>query len=492
MKSTSPLFCAALLLGAPLTDAATLTVTNLSDSGAGSLRAAITQANATTGADTIQFQAGLQGTIDLSGGDLVITEDLTIVGPGAAKVTIDANSRSRVFRFDNPQGLERSWALSGLTVTRGLTTGANNEHGGGLFYESPAWASTRPALTLTDMVFTANKAIRNGGGVSVSGANLTLTNVTLSGNQATSGFQPKGGGMHLDRGLLRLQRSRVIDNIADLGGGGINLSSPGISAVITDSLVQGNSATLSGGGMNATTMTSLTISRSAFVGNAVTSQTEGGGVYFAGVTDAGSAENVIENSTFSGNRTQHQFGHGSGLAVYSGNLTVRNSTFAYNVTSPDTSPGQGAGGALWVSNGTATRVTVQSTLFNGNTHGNAGLSLDLTRTTGVPESTLNVDHSLFQTTPAIGVMTNASANLEADAQLQPLTTTHGGLTPVHPIPRTSPAVDKGANPGNLATDQRGAGFVRTWSDPNNRNGIADIGAYEHRGDTIFFGDFEQH
>ncbi|NCT68590.1 MAG: hypothetical protein GXC76_13265 [Rhodanobacteraceae bacterium] len=491
MKPAFILFCAAALAsGAPLAGAATLTVTTLNDSGAGSLRAAITQANATTGTDTIQFQNGLQGTIDLSGGALVITESLSIVGPGAGKVTIDANGRSRVFRFDNPQGLDRTWAISGLTVRRGLANNGNDDSGGGLFYEA---TSVHAQITLNDMVFTQNTAARKGGAISVAGANLTLGNTTLSNNISQGGFQPSGGGLFFSRGLVRIERSRIVDNTADLIGGGINLLSPAVSAVITDSLVQGNSASLSGGGMNAGTMTNLTISRSAFVGNAVTSQTEGGGIYFAGVTDAGSAENVIENSTFSGNRSQHQFGRGSALAVYSGNLTVRNSTFANNVTSPDTSPGApNAGGALWVSNGTSTRVTVQSTLFNGNTHGNAGMPSDLTRLIGTPESTLNVDHSLFKVTPAIGVITNASANIEADALLQPLTLAHGGLTPVHPIPRNSPAVDKGANPGNLATDQRGAGFVRTWSDPNNRNGVADIGAYEHRGDTIFFGDFEQH
>lgn len=498
MKHASSLLCATLLLGAPLADAATITVTSLNDSGAGSLRAAIAQANATPEADTIQFQAGLQGTIDLTGGELVVTENLGIVGPGAGKVTIDAGDRSRVFRLNNPQGLDRTWSISGLTIKRGAAAVAadGGDNGGGLFYESPAWASIRPTLKLSDMNFIANKSLSDGGGISVSGANLSLINVTASDNHAAGGFQPKGGAVHLARGQLRMDRTRIIDNTAELAGGGINLSPPGISAVITDSLVQGNQATLAGGGMNATTMVNLTISRSAFVGNAVTSQTEGGGLYFSSVTDAGSAENVIENSTFSGNRTQHQFSHGAGVAVAQGNLTVRNSTFAHNATSPDTSPGQGAGGALWVGTGATTRVTVQSTLFNRNTHGNTSQPIDVTRSvTGVPqtEGTLNVDHSLFLVMPAIGTITNASANIEADAKLQDLTLAHGGVTPVHPIPADSPAIDKGSNPANLATDQRGAGFVRTIDfNPCRRPNVhvTDIGAYEYRADTIFCYGFE--
>src|SRR6476620_9174315 len=84
---------AALALGlglsfAPTTYAATFTVTNLNDNGAGSLRAAITSANGAAGADIVNFQAGLTGTITLTTGEIAITDDVTITGPGAASMTI--------------------------------------------------------------------------------------------------------------------------------------------------------------------------------------------------------------------------------------------------------------------------------------------------------------------------------------------------------------------------------------------------------------------
>src|SRR5579862_9024375 len=67
--------------GAASADAATITVTTNADSGAGSLRAAVTNAN--TG-DTINFQSGLTSPITLTSGQIAITKSLTITGPGAS------------------------------------------------------------------------------------------------------------------------------------------------------------------------------------------------------------------------------------------------------------------------------------------------------------------------------------------------------------------------------------------------------------------------
>src|SRR5215510_14907634 len=64
------------------------TVTNLSDSDPGSLRDAINQANMTPGADNINFQDELTGTITLTTGELLITDDLTITGPGIFAITV--------------------------------------------------------------------------------------------------------------------------------------------------------------------------------------------------------------------------------------------------------------------------------------------------------------------------------------------------------------------------------------------------------------------
>ena len=80
--------------------AATYTVTNNADSGAGSLRQAIIDANTTTGvADTINFSLGSSATITLTSAQLPPITDgagLTIDG-GSANITISGDNQYRVF-----------------------------------------------------------------------------------------------------------------------------------------------------------------------------------------------------------------------------------------------------------------------------------------------------------------------------------------------------------------------------------------------------------
>ena len=80
----------------------TFTVTNLLDSGAGSLRAAIVAANATPGADLINFAPKLHGTITLASAEPAITAaSLTIDGPGENRLTVSGNNAYQVFDIGN-------------------------------------------------------------------------------------------------------------------------------------------------------------------------------------------------------------------------------------------------------------------------------------------------------------------------------------------------------------------------------------------------------
>ena len=67
---------------------AVFSVSNLGDAGAGSLRQAMIDANGAAGADTIDFS--VTGTINIASQLPTITDDVTITGPGADQLTIDA------------------------------------------------------------------------------------------------------------------------------------------------------------------------------------------------------------------------------------------------------------------------------------------------------------------------------------------------------------------------------------------------------------------
>src|SRR5262245_10716441 len=74
----------------------TYMVTSPASSGFGSLQQAVIDANGHPGADLITFAGGLQGTITPAS-ELSVTDDLTIDGPGAGKITVSGGNARRVF-----------------------------------------------------------------------------------------------------------------------------------------------------------------------------------------------------------------------------------------------------------------------------------------------------------------------------------------------------------------------------------------------------------
>src|SRR5438876_264895 len=204
---TRILFLTTLLCAASasmqLVHAATTTVTNTNDSGAGSLRQALADAN---DGDTINFS--VTGTIQLTSGELVVDKSVTISGPGAANLTINGIPPS----IGNIQGSVVFHIASGKTVTiSGLTItsapdGIHNDHA---------------TLTVTNSTLSGNSGsgVDNDGAFS-GGATLTVTNSTLSGNH--------GGGIH---------------NNGRAPGGAA-------TATVTNCTLSGNSAPLGGGIFN--------------------------------------------------------------------------------------------------------------------------------------------------------------------------------------------------------------------------------------------------
>ena len=103
-------------------------VTTTANSGGGSLRQAVLNANTIAGADTITFSNGTGSTVNftdgtadtitLSGGQIDLASDITIAGPGAdlliVQNTAAASTTSRVFIVQTASITVR---LSGLTIT---------------------------------------------------------------------------------------------------------------------------------------------------------------------------------------------------------------------------------------------------------------------------------------------------------------------------------------------------------------------------------------
>jgi hypothetical protein len=137
------------------------------DDGFTSLREAIFATNLVGGPDTIEFDPALTAagaaTILLSRGELAITDDLTINGPGANLLTIDASGNdptpdvnngdgSRIFVIDDSSGaVLKTISISGLSLT-----------GGDVAIDGGAISSLEN-LTVTACWIIGNSAGRNGG-----------------------------------------------------------------------------------------------------------------------------------------------------------------------------------------------------------------------------------------------------------------------------------------------------------------------------------------
>ena len=170
-------------------------VTNTADSGAGSLRQAITDANANGGTDSINFQAGLAGTITLSTALPNLSSSMSINGPGANQLTIRRSTavgtpNFRVFTID----FFKTVSMSGLTIANGFVTGINVTGGG---------INNSGTLTMTNCNVYGNSAIGDGargGGIYSDGPSVTLIDCSIGG---TGVGQPNvGGGILAGGGTL--------------------------------------------------------------------------------------------------------------------------------------------------------------------------------------------------------------------------------------------------------------------------------------------------
>lgn len=258
-------------------------VTNTNDSGAGSLRQAIADANSSTEQDTILFSGSVfsdatADTITLTSGELVLTDPNTTListqGAGAP-VTISGNNTafSRLFRVAAGASAE----LDGLTLSNGRTTAGG---GGAIRNEG--------TLRISNSTLSNNRAAANGGAIENIGV-LTVVNSTLQGNVATS----SGGGI-ANTGTLYLINSTLQGNRAGAGGGLFN-SGATSEAFVFNSTLSGNTGVFSGGGIQNSGGT-VRVLNATLTAN-VAPNNQGSGLFNA----AGATLTTVGNTIIAGN-----------------------------------------------------------------------------------------------------------------------------------------------------------------------------------------------
>lgn len=252
-------------LGWQSASAATFTVVNLDDSGAGSLRQAITDANANGIEDTIDFDASLNGIIVLASSLPNIAEAAGLTIDGGNRITVSGNNAVRPIIVDSVASL----SLDNLAIINGT-----DQVGGGIFIFSQG------TLILNNSTLSGNSASSGGGGIYNLGGIIILSNSTLSDNSA--GF---GGGIYNNIGTVTLSNSTVSGNGASNSGGGIY--NYGFTVSLTNSTLSSNRASGGGGGIRNSGGT-VDLSNSTLSGNI------GVGIYNDGILTL--SNNLIANS----------------------------------------------------------------------------------------------------------------------------------------------------------------------------------------------------
>lgn len=410
-------------------------VTNLLDSGPGSLREMI---NTSAPGDIIRFKTN--GVIGLLS-TLVLDHNLSIEGPGPDALAIDGQNVVRILSV-----LEGSTnRISGLTFRNGLAPraprGLDQERrscGGGI--------QNAGSLVLQDCVFRDNRAGNGADGPAVtdggdggaidnlpSPARLTLIRCTFLGNVAGTGGDGKSG-------IARIIRPPG-GNISYIGEDGESGGHGGRGgAVFANGVVIVEnctfSANYSGNGGNGGNGSEQGLPNHAGNGG---NGGNGGAIAVAG-------ELHVVSGTLSGNGT----GAGGKMGFFGDN-------------SESKPGGRGQGGGMAVVNGLC---DLRNTLVAANV---AAMAPDIFG------SVTSLGYNLLGVSDGSAGIADAANNDLAGSQALPLepvlgpVANNGGLTPTMALLFTSPALQRG-DASLSGTDQRG--------EPRSQGGRVDIGAFE--------------
>ena len=276
-------------------------------------------------------------------------------------------------------------------------------------------------------------------------------------------------------------------------GGGIRVESFDFDFALNRSVVAGNRADESGGGIDFRG-SQLTVDQSTVSGNVVQSARQDDFALGGGIATFGDGDIVISNSTISGNTARGftQLGLGGGIQANSGSLSLISSTVSGNESS-DTGGGVHSNSdSTVITDSTITENTanfggginvisfrdITFDLNNSIVAGNIAVSDNPDIVTGfevlfAARSSLIGNDSGIAQLQSTGGSQIGTANAPIDPRLGALAD-NGGLTKTHSLSAGSPAFNAGSS--SLAFDQRGLQRINGTT--------ADIGAFELQGTFI--------
>jgi hypothetical protein len=499
-------------------NAATYVVSITADSGAGSLRQAILDANAAGGGDI--RTTGLRGTITLASDLPVITASVNILGPGTDALTVSGSNSFTIFSLN--AGTTNT--LSNLTVANAYaqdTPGSGGIPENCVFLNCNSFDSDGGAVFNSGKLEMANCRIANcrpeptpyyysetyGEGVFSSGT-LTMSCCTISNCTAAS-----GGGLY-NSGTCALSRCVIagcVNDDPDGVGGGIFTSG---AMTLAGCIISNNDAGYDGGGI-ANWTSNLSMTNSVVINN---ESKESGGLYLREGT------NTLVGCTVSNN---FAWLYGGGGIWNGSTLTLAGCTITGNSCEADSSFDGGGGvdndpyaqlGVLMMTNCTISGNSALLAKFVDKPHGggirnastnmvilvdctvvsnnavvisnnavvtmgvgggieNVGGPVHLQDTILADNSTdfagtlASLGHNLIKNTSGSTITGDTTGNIYGvDPLLGPLQN-NGGLTATHALLPGSPAIDAGPTNAAPFVDQRGA--------PRPFGAADDIGAFEY-------------
>ncbi|PHI21733.1 hypothetical protein CEQ90_00140 [Lewinellaceae bacterium SD302] len=369
-----------LFFGNPLS-AATITVNNTADAGAGTLRQAVMDAMP---GDTILFDASTNLSIISLASQIDVSDDLTIIGNGELMTVLNGGGATRLFNVT-----DGAVSISGMGIGGGSATS-----GGAIFVGSDA------DLTVSNIAFGANfasgaTATEGGGAIANDGGSVSVMSCVFTNNAANGASGSGGAILNLNSGTLSVTDSDFSDNSSSRAGGAIEDNSTNASSVVISNCDFTNNITGpapgNGGAIHITGNGGMSITGGTYSGNVAAR--EGGAIW------NGSGVMGIESVTIDDNEANGPASDDGGGGIFNngGTCMIFGETTITNNRALGTS---GSGGGIL--NATGSTMTISNAVLQGNSSSRAGGAIEDQSGAGTTLALSNVDLMTNTTGPSPG------------------------------------------------------------------------------------------